>query len=547
MSTGLGRSNATSAIPPGFGLRLAEGVRRPTRELVVGGSPTRILRLSTRGSRLVDAWSAGEPVGDDQAAGILARRLAEAGIADPLPPAASSSGDGSVAFAIPVRDDAEGLRQTLSSLYRATHKRRVVIVDDASEPPLQGVLSDAGLALSGEVSLLRRNRNGGPAAARNTAWSHLAGRTADADRAYAVRQGEVAGPPDVVVFLDAGVTPDPGWLEVLLAHFADPRVGLVAPRVRSRSGPATPERLAAYERHRSPLDLGPQPGYVAPGRRISYVPAAAIAVRLGCLADAGGFDEDLRYGEDVDLVWRLSKSGWLVRYEPQAEVTHPARPSWRAWLAQRYSYGRSAGPLALRHASALAPLSVSAWSVACWALLSLGRLRLAGAVTVGTPVAFAWRATRRARAPRPSPPARGEMVTPGSAGGSSRFDLGWELLRLAFRGNVASAVPICSAARRAWSAPLLGALWFAWPSMETRTRRFTAATAAAIVACPGVADRWKYRHEGLGLVAWSALRLADDVAYQTGVWVGSLESGSAAALLPRFAAAKRTSSAARPV
>ena len=547
MNTGGARLKSRSPIPAGFRLCLAKGVRRPNRELVVGGTPTRILRLSARGSSLLDAWSAGEPVGDDPAAGLLARRLVEAGIADPLPPAASLPGDARVAFAIPVRDDAGGLRRTLSSLSQTTRTGRVVVVDDASELPLQGALSDPRLAFSGELSLLRRSRPGGPAAARNTAWSYLAGREVNADVAAAPRRGDQPEPPEFVVFLDAGVTPDPGWLEVLLAHFADPQVGVVAPRVRSSSDQATPARLAAYERHRSPLDLGAQPGCVAPGRRVSYVPAAAIAVRLSCLADAGGFDEDLRYGEDVDLVWRLAMSGWLVRYEPRSEVTHPARPSWRAWLTQRYCYGRSAGPLALRHASAVAPLSVSSWSVACWALLGTGRLRLGAAVTIGTPMAFAWRATRRAVTPRQRLTVRDETATPGCAGSSARFDLGRELFRLALRGNVASAVPICSAARRAWSVPLLGALWFAWPWMRTRTRRFASATAAAVVMCPGLADRFKHRCESQGFVAWSALRLADDLAYQAGVWAGSLGSGSAGALLPRFAAAKLTSSAARPV
>jgi hypothetical protein len=88
------------------------------------------------------------------------------------------------------------------------------------------------------------------------------------------------------------------------------------------------------------------------------VPAAALVVRRAALApptDAapprpvGPFDEGLRYGEDVDLVWRLEAAGWTVRYEPAGVVEHPHRGSLRAWLAQRAAYGSSAGPLARRH------------------------------------------------------------------------------------------------------------------------------------------------------------------------------------------------------
>ncbi len=547
MTPGVNRPAKRKPIPPGFRLNLAVGVTRPGRDLVVGGTPTRILRLSQRGSRLVDAWSAGEPVSDDPAAGLLARRLVDTGIADPVPPTAASPQVCAVAFAIPVRDDAEGLRQTLSSVYQTASRAAVVVVDDASVSPLQDTLWGYKPPAGGDLSLLRRARRGGPAAARNTAWCYLAGREVDPDVSLVCRRGEPALPAEIVVFVDAGVTGDPGWLEVLLAHFADPQVGAVAPRVRSRSAQGTPALLGAYECHRSPLDRGVHPGCVAPGRRVSYVPSAALAVRVSCLAEVGGFDEDLRYGEDVDLVWRLSSSGWVVRYEPRAEVSHPARTSWRAWVAQRYSYGRSAGPLALRHPGAAAPLAVSPWSVACWALLSSGRVRLAGALTFLTPLIFAWRSPRADSGRRYSRTGRRHLPQSGAPDGSLRLEVAWEMFRLAVRGNVLAAAPISSAVRRAWGVPVLAAWLLARPWMRARTRRFAAVTAVAVAVGPGLADRFKHHRHGPGLAAWCVLRLADDLAYQAGVWAGSLESRSPAALLPRSATAKCTSPAARPV
>lgn len=534
-------------VPPGFRLRLAQGVRRPGRGLVVGGTPTRILRLSARGSTLLDRWSDGEPVGDEVAGGLLARRLVDAGIANPVPPGLGSLSQDSIAVAIPVRDDSEGLRQTLKSLYETAHPGKVVVVDDGSDPPLEAALREFIQQQSQKPTVLIRSRHGGPGAARNTAWRYLAEPNVESPVAATPSQASPSGAPEIVVFLDAGVIADPGWLETLLAHFADPTVGAVAPRVRSRSDHATPRRLGIYERHRSPLDLGGHPGYVAPARRVSYVPTAALALRLRCLVDTGGFDETLRYGEDVDLVWRLWDSGWVVRYEPRAEVTHPARQSWRAWLGQRYSYGRSAGPLAHRHGQAVAPLSVSAWSVALWALVSVGRLRLAAAVAVGTPVAFAWRATRPTRRSWPSRTGQGQPSTSGRGTSVSRSHLAIELSRLALIGNLRSAIPLCIALRRAWSAPTVGLAGFTWSMMRPRTRVFVASTASAIVLFPGFADWWKHRSDGAGVATWCALRLLDDLAYQTGVWAGSLESGSLGALLPRLREAKTTRSAASPV
>jgi hypothetical protein len=71
-----------------------------------------------------------------------------------------------------------------------------------------------------------------------------------------------------------------------------------------------------------------------------------------------GFDEQLRYGEDVDLVWRLVDAGWRVRYEPSVLVAHRDPESFVQWLERRFRYGTSVGPLARRHPGNLSHLVV---------------------------------------------------------------------------------------------------------------------------------------------------------------------------------------------
>ena len=71
--------------------------------------------------------------------------------------------------------------------------------------------------------------------------------------------------------------------------------------------------------------------------------------------EAGGFDPALRYGEDVDLIWRLAADGRVIRYDPSIVVRHRPRPGWRAWFRQRIAYGSSAASLAERHGEAMAP------------------------------------------------------------------------------------------------------------------------------------------------------------------------------------------------
>ena len=70
----------------------------------------------------------------------------------------------------------------------------------------------------------------------------------------------------------------------------------------------------------------------------------------------------------MDLVWRLIRQGWRVRYEPAARVVHPERDDLRGWLQQRYQYGLSAAPLRFRHGPAVAPIAISPSRAAAWAL-----------------------------------------------------------------------------------------------------------------------------------------------------------------------------------
>lgn len=480
--------------PSGFGLSLDRTTRRPSPRTLIGGQPLRVLKLSDTGARLLDSWLSGATIGSQPAAQRLARRLVAAGIAQPRPGEKSGPRFDDVTVVIPVRDRPQGLAATLAGL----RDLKVVVVDDASEH-----------AISIEnVQVIRRAGHGGPGPARNAGWR------------------SVQSP--IVVFLDADCVPEPGWLAQLLPHFADPRVGAVAPRVRSVAGR---ERVARYEAVMSPLDMGRAAAAVGPGKRVAYVPTACLAVRRSALDTTGGFDEGLRFGEDVDLVWRLIDSGWVVRYEPAAVVTHPPRPDAVSMMRQRFDYGRSAAPLADRHGSDLSPFEVSPWTCAVWALVTAGRPVPAAALVAILSAALAHRAAPDAAAGR-------------------------ELATLAARGNLVAGRGLATAVRRAWVPLLLLALPYAPPA----TRRRLAVWLAASYLFP--LGEWlelamKDERPALGPLSWTAFRWLDDLAYQAGVWTGVLERRSARALLPRWSRpepaprpavqAEVDSSSARPV
>jgi mycofactocin system glycosyltransferase len=370
-----------------------------------------------------------------------------------------------------VKDEPAGLRATLDRLDRTAVP--ILVVDDGSRP-----------AVSAPHQVLTHESGRGPAAARNTGWR--------------------AASSEIVVFVDAGCRPHPDWLDRLLPHFADPRVAAVAPRIETLIEPGTPVWLGRYEKCRSRLDLGPRPAPVHPQGRVPYVPTTTLAVRRAALAEVGGFDEALRYGEDVDFVWRLHQAGWRVRYEPAARMRHPARGSLRAWTGQRFQYGTSAAPLAARHGRDVSPLWSSPWSTASWGLALAGHTGAGVALAVGTSGALARRA------------------------GSDRRTAA-ALAGLALAGHLRTGSALARAVRTAWLPP---ATLVAAATRGAAGPRIPRALALALVG-PSVGE-WLRERPDLSLPSWVALRLADDLAYQAGVWSGVWRSRSAAALWPNW-------------
>lgn len=427
--------------------------------VVIAGSPLTLFRLGSAGVGVTEAIEAGRDVDTS----VLTDRLLDAGAIHPAihsathpaiysanhsavgPATGTTVGPGAgdarsatrVTVVTPTKNDTPG---------RGTHDgARHIVVDDGSEPPLVG-------------SHVRLDVNSGPAAARNA--------------------GLALVDTDLVAFVDTDVEAPDGWLEQLIAHFDDPRVGLVAPRVRSAPGPG---RLARYERDHSPLDLGAAPARVRAGTRVSYVPAAAVVCRVAAVRGIGGFDTELRFGEDVDLVWRLEQAGWRCRYEPRVEVLHHPRGSWAAWARQRMGYGSSAAPLARRHPGALAPVSMSGWSAGAWMLGAVGHPVAGTAVGLGSALALT------------------DVLD----------DVPPEVsFRLAALGNTHAGRTLAAAVRRVW-----------WPIVGVAALRSRIARRVAVVSL---------------LAAGDPVRVLDDVAYGAGVWRGMIRERTLAPLLPRF-------------
>jgi len=440
--------------------------------VLMGGSPLRVMRVTENGARLVDRLLAGEAVPDSTAAATLTRRLLDGGLVHPI------AIDGpftlaDVTVVIPVRGELPP--RLVHSVGRVA---RILVIDDNSSVPIETpTRTDDGVP----ITLHRRAIHGGPAAARNT--------------------GLDAVTTDLVAFIDADCEPESSWLDALLPLFADEQVALVAPRIIPTEPVGAQSMLARFEHHRSALDLGDDPARVRARTRVSYVPSAAMVARTEVLRSLGGFDDEMQVGEDVDLVWRLDEADWSVRYQPTARVAHRHRTRSLAWARRRFDYGTSAGPLALRHPGALAPVETSTWSIATWALVASGHLVSATGVAGATAVMLS---KKLDSIDHPLPVAA----------------------QLAGLGHLSVGRSFAQALLRPFW-PITLALGVLIPN-----RRFRFTLVAAALA-PSIID-WVRQRPDLDPVSFVACRVADDVTYSTGVWVGALQAGTLDPLTPEL-------------
>jgi mycofactocin glycosyltransferase len=434
-------------IGPRFELDAGVQVREGGR-LLVGGAPARLLRLSEAGAAALGAILAGDGAAGTGAS-ALARRLERHGFIHPLP--GEGDEDPRVTTIVPVLDGGEPLGRLVAAL---AAEGPVIVVDDGSRD------CSAERAKRAGARVLRHDAPRGPAAARNA--------------------GLAAAATELVAFLDADCEVVPGWRRGLAGMLgADPDLALVGPRVRSAPGGSA---LARFEESRSPLDLGPAAGLVGPTRRVTYLPAAALLGRRDVLLELGGFDEAMRYGEDVDLVWRAVASGRRVRYAPSREVTHRPRGSLAEFARQRAAYGSSAPELVRRHGRAAAPLRAGRHSTFIWG----------GAALLG---------------PRALPPALA-LSTATVARRGTDAPSRKALAALALRGQTGASTHLARVTLREWLPLALAAAPF--------SRRLRRALLAALLL--DLAPTLRTARSPLALLQTTALHTLDRSAYAVGMW-----------------------------
>jgi mycofactocin system glycosyltransferase len=449
----------------------ARTLRLDSGRTLIGGSPITALRLApAAAAHLVDH---GVTVTDAVSAQV-AGRLLDTNLAHPVVTSTNAASPQELSVVVPVRDRPEQLDRSLAALVPLM----VIVVDDASKDPAPV----AEVARRHGARLVPLATNVGPAAARNAGLATVT--------------------TPLVAFVDSDVEVTSTDLLQLTRHLSDPSVALVAPRIMGRARAEHPRWFQRYDAAASSLTLGGRPSSVRPGAAVAWLPSACLVARASLLGD--GFDADMRVGEDVDLVWRLTEQGHRVRYAPEVTAHHDVRGTVRGWLGRKFVYGSGGAALAQRHGSRTAPAVLSPVMAASAAALLLRRRWSAPVVTLG--VIAATRSVHRALPQGVEGFTRTRVAVDMSVRG-----VGWAVRQ-------ESGLLL----RHWWPLSLL-----ALPSTQVRRAVLTTLMVDTWIAVTEQTD------EDLPLWILLAGRRLDDLAYGSGLWWGALEMRSAACLRPR--------------
>ncbi|WP_454043017.1 glycosyltransferase [Cellulosimicrobium sp. Marseille-Q8652] len=225
-----------------------------------------------------------------------------------------------VSVVIPARDAAATLGEQLAAVCPqvAAADGEVVLADNGSRDATREVAA-AAARLWPVVRLVDARSGRGPGGARNV--------------------GVAAARAPVVAFCDADDVVAEGWLDALVGRVAADR--LVAGRLdRSRLGGGQSWQQQDDGLMRNPI----MPGLWCAG-------AGNLAVRREWFVALGGFCEDLRAGEDVDLCWRAQLAGVEMVLAPDAVVHVRSRSTLRGVYRQMYGWGTGSRVLDARYAT----------------------------------------------------------------------------------------------------------------------------------------------------------------------------------------------------
>ena len=215
---------------------------------------------------------------------------------------------------IPVYNDPEGLSQTISSLQKieSDEQYEILIVDNNSTDVTRDIANNFADNMSNTTVLVEDNIQSSYVA-RNLGIEYASG--------------------DILVFLDADMTVQPDYLQLLDEYFMSRDVDLVGCNVELYQPEENNTFFGRYDVATAfPIQL-----YI---EKENFVPTCCLSVRQDVINDVGNFLSNVESGGDTEFGDRVTSAGYSQHFAGHISVYHPARTSLQEHLSKAIRVGK---------------------------------------------------------------------------------------------------------------------------------------------------------------------------------------------------------------
>ncbi len=237
---------------------------------------------------------------------------------------------------IPTYNRKESLKETLLSLDKLDYPKEfyeVIVIDDGSTDKTSEVVEELKKRVGYCLTYFRQERKY-ISAAKNLGIKHSRGK--------------------VIISTDDDCLFEKQWLKNILKYFDDPEIGAIGGADRALTDDPFFMRCINYT-----LTSFAGTGGIRGTDGLSvgkYYPRGfCMAMSKRVIEDVGLFIEGFAPGEEIELGYRMKKSGYKLLYAPDVFVWHKRRATLKGFLRQIFSRGYSRVELWRRHKELLEP------------------------------------------------------------------------------------------------------------------------------------------------------------------------------------------------
>ncbi len=213
-----------------------------------------------------------------------------------------------VSIIIPTYNGAKRIRKCLDAVTQQDYKNEyeIVVVDDGSKDNTAAVVEKY------QAVRLVRQKNAGPAAARNKGAQHANG--------------------EIILFTDDDCVPKKDWLQQMLKPFADTKI------VAAKGGYLTKQSqlIARFVQ----LEYEDKYRLLEKESYIDFIDTYSAAFRREVFIKYGGYDHSfpVACAEDIELSYRMSSEGEKMVFQAKAQVYHTHPETLINYLKKKYKF-----------------------------------------------------------------------------------------------------------------------------------------------------------------------------------------------------------------